>query len=82
MIKNEEIKTLIVQGISGAEVIINGDGYHYVITVISDLFIDVSRINRQKMVYKTLGEKIKSGELHAMTIKTYAAKDWEEKQDG
>ncbi|MDF1758847.1 MAG: BolA/IbaG family iron-sulfur metabolism protein [Legionellaceae bacterium] len=59
----------------------DGDGYHYQLTVVSDLFIDKSKVARQKWVYGVLNQHILSGDLHAIQMKTLTKSEWE-KQHG
>lgn len=64
----EEIRTLVMAGLPGAEVAVGGDGYHVDLTVISDVFDGLSRLKRQQAVYATLDAAIRSGALHAVNI--------------
>jgi len=72
-----QIKQLIESGLSGVEVKVTGDGYHYEAIVIGDCFDGKSMVEQQKMVYATLNEHITSGAIHAVTIKTYTPEQWE-----
>lgn len=65
----DEIRRLVVEGLSGAEVTVGGDGYHIDLTVITDVFEGMSRLKRQQAVYGTLSEAIRSGALHAVNIR-------------
>jgi len=71
-----DIKSLIEQGIPGAEVIMGGDGCNASVIVVSDAFDGQSRINQQKMVYATLGDLITNGTIHALSIKSYTQAQW------
>ncbi len=48
-----------------------GDNNHYELSITSANFIGLSRIARHRMVYAALDEYVKSGELHAISIKTH-----------
>ncbi|MDH5258864.1 MAG: BolA/IbaG family iron-sulfur metabolism protein [Gammaproteobacteria bacterium] len=72
-----DIKSLIEQGISGAQVILDGDGCNASVIVISDAFDGKSMLNQQKMVYATLGDLITNGTIHALSIKSYTPSQWE-----
>jgi len=71
-----EIKQMIEAGIKDAEAIVSGDGSHFDATVISDEFKDKSLLEKQKMVYATLGDSITSGAIHALSIKAHTAEEW------
>ena len=73
----EQIKQLIESGLSEVEAKVSGDGYHYEAIVIGNCFEGKSMVEQQKMVYATLNEHITSGEIHAVTIKTYTPEQWE-----
>lgn len=73
----ETIKQLIEQGLPGSEVRVNGDGSHFDATVICDDFEGKTLVNKQRMVYGTLGDRITSGEIHALSIKTYTHAEWD-----
>ena len=71
-----QIQQLIESGLSGVDVTVTGDGYHYEAIVIGDCFEGKSMVEQQKMVYATLNEHITSGAIHAVTIKTYTPEQW------
>jgi acid stress-induced BolA-like protein IbaG/YrbA len=75
--QDSEIKALIEQGIAGVEATVRGDGSHYEAIVIGDCFEGKSMLQQQKMVYATINQYITSGEIHAMSIKTYTPAQWE-----
>jgi acid stress-induced BolA-like protein IbaG/YrbA len=73
----EAIKTLIEEGLSGVEAQVTGDGSHFEAIVIGDIFDGMSPLNKQRTVYGTLGDRITSGEIHALSIKAYTPAEWE-----
>ncbi|MFT6307026.1 MAG: acid stress-induced BolA-like protein IbaG/YrbA [Halioglobus sp.] len=62
---------LVEQAIAGAQAEITGDGSKFEARVVSDNFEGLSTLKRHKMVYAVLDEHIKSGAIHALTIKAY-----------
>ena len=60
---------LVENAIDGAQAEITGDGSKFEARVVSDAFEGLSTLNRHKMVYAVLDEHIKSGAIHALTIK-------------
>lgn len=73
----EVIKNLIEEGLPGCEVTVTGDGSHFDARVIGDMFEGQSPVNKQRLVYDTLGDRITSGEIHALSIKTFTPAEWE-----
>ena len=57
---------------------IDGDGYHYDLIIVSDIFLNQSKINRQKWVYNKLQDLIISGKLHAINMQTLTKAEWEQ----
>jgi len=64
----EEIKSLISSFIENSKVeVISEDNVHFEATIIAELFEGKSLIERHKMIYASLGDKMKQ-EIHALTI--------------
>ena len=47
-----------------------GDGRHYRLTIISQIFNNLTLIDQHKIVYKALSADITNDKLHALSIKT------------
>ena len=43
--------------------------------VIDDSFNDLKLLQRQRLVYDAVGHKIKNGQIHALSLKTYSKSD-------
>ena len=72
----------IEQSISDAKATVTGDGSKFEALVISDSFNDLPTIKRHKLIYAVLDEYIKSGAIHALSIKAYTNAEWSEVQAG
>jgi stress-induced morphogen len=71
-LKLEEIKSLILESIPDAEIIIQdlaGDENHYSATIKSKEFANKSKIEQHKLVYKALKGRM-GNELHALALTT------------
>jgi acid stress-induced BolA-like protein IbaG/YrbA len=68
----KKIEALIKEYFDVVQVKVEGDGYHYLLTVESPSFEGLNKVKRQQMVYKALHSVITSGDLHAVSIQTYA----------
>ncbi len=44
---------------------------HYRIQVVSELFRDKNRLDRQRLVYQALNEPMHDGRIHALEVKSY-----------
>ena len=80
MISNEIIEQRL-RDMQEVEIVkVEGDGYHYQITIVSDAFAGKSAVARQQWVYGKLKEYITTGSLHAVTMKTWTKAEWESKR--
>jgi acid stress-induced BolA-like protein IbaG/YrbA len=64
-----ELKIKLLQGFTTADITIEGDGCNCSALIISDEFQNLSLLERQKKVLALVNDEIKSGELHALSIK-------------
>src|SRR5690554_5394275 len=65
------IRELIEQGIPGARVEVEGaDGVHFEALVVSEAFRGKLPLARHRMVYATLGDRMDTGEIHALALRT------------
>lgn len=77
----ENIKQLIEAGLKQSTAIIEGeDGRHFTATVISPEFTGKNRIQKQQLVYATLGNHITDGTIHAISIKTFTPEEWQQQE--
>lgn len=76
----EEVQSRITEALSDCEVSVTGDGSHFEAVVIGKVFEGMLPVKKQQMVYATVNDLITSGELHALTIKTYTPDEWEKAQ--
>lgn len=67
----ETIRELIENGMPGAQVKVEGaDGVHFEAIVVSEAFRGKLPLARHRMVYATLGDRIDTGEIHALALTT------------
>ena len=67
----EEIKSKLETGIESSEVTMEGDGCNCSAIVVSPIFEGMSLLQRQRTVLGVVSEEIISGELHALSVKSY-----------
>jgi len=73
-----EIKQLIENGLSQCTAMVEGDdGVHFTASVITPDFTGKNRIQKQQLVYATLGNRIHDGTIHALSIKTFTPDEWQ-----
>lgn len=66
----EAIKALLAEHFPGAEIDASVEGSHLHLTIVSERFAGLSPVKKQQLVYAVLNEKIASGEVHAVNMKT------------
>lgn len=76
MMHPEQIKQLILAGMTCDHLSLDGDGQHFEALIVSAEFAGKNRVQRQQRVYQTLREKLDSGELHALSFKTLTPEEW------
>jgi acid stress-induced BolA-like protein IbaG/YrbA len=80
MIHRDDIKKLIEQGLPGAEATVRGDdGAHFEADVVCAEFQGLNMVKQHQMVYATLGDRMQSGEIHALALRTYTPQEWASK---
>ena len=76
----EDVQKMIETGLPDCEVKVTGDGSHFEAIVIGEDFDGLSLVKKQQKVYATLGDNITNGTIHALTIKTFTAAEYEKAQ--
>lgn len=72
-----DIEQLLVSELGLTEAHVTGDGSHFQIIAVSDMFNEMSRVKRQQAIYKVINDRIADGSMHAISIKTFSDKDWQ-----
>ena len=72
----DQIKSLIAAGLQCQHLELEGDGRHWYATVVSAEFEGKRAIARHQRVYSTLGTKMHTDEVHALSMKTFTPAEW------
>ncbi|MBK9200554.1 BolA family protein [Candidatus Skiveiella danica] len=72
----EELKSIIAAGLPCEHLTLEGDGRHWYATIVSTAFEGRRPIARHQQVYATLGAKMQTDEVHALSMKTYTPAEW------
>lgn len=73
----DEVKQLLIDHLDNCEVMVSGDGSHFDIKVVGEVFDGMTMVAEQKLVYAALNDQITSGAIHAVNIKCYTPAEWE-----
>ena len=58
------------------EVVVEGAGANYNVTVVSERFAGLRPVARQQAVYAALNTAIAAGDIHAVNLQTYTPEEW------
>lgn len=72
-----EIKQVLMDKLALTDAIVTGDGSHFQVIAVGDLFDGMSRVKQQQAVYAPLMEYIADNRIHALSIKAYTPVQWE-----
>ncbi len=72
----DQIKAMIAANLACQHLELEGDGRHWYATVVSAEFEGKRAIARHQRVYATLGDKMKTEEVHALSIKAFTPAEW------
>jgi acid stress-induced BolA-like protein IbaG/YrbA len=72
----EQLHAIIAAGLQCDHLEVDGDGRHWSAVIVSPAFEGKRLIQRHQVVYATLGEKIKTDEVHALSMKTHTPAEW------
>ena len=72
----EQLRILITSTLDCAHCELTGDGRHWYATIVSAAFEGKRPIQRHQMVYATLGAKMQTDEVHALSMKTLTPAEW------
>jgi acid stress-induced BolA-like protein IbaG/YrbA len=72
----EELQALIAASLRCEHIVVEGDGRHWYATIVSPEFEGKRAIQRHQRVYATLGAKMHTDEVHALSMKTWTPAEW------
>lgn len=74
-----EIKALLQAQWPDCTVEVSGDGRHFDLVIVGDVFEGARKIKRQQMVYAILNEHIAAGTIHAVNMQTFTTSEWQDR---
>jgi acid stress-induced BolA-like protein IbaG/YrbA len=73
---SDDLQAIISAGLSCNHCEVVGDGRHWTATIVSPAFEGKRAIARHQLVYATLGAKMHTDEVHALSMKTLTPAEW------
>ena len=72
----DQLQSIIRAGLACEHLTVEGDGRHWYATIVSAEFEGKRLLARPRLVYAPLGDRIKTDEVHALSMKTYTPAEW------
>jgi acid stress-induced BolA-like protein IbaG/YrbA len=72
----DELKSIITSDLNCTLCEVKGDGHHWYATIVSAEFEGKRPIQRHQRVYATLGDRMITDEVHALSMKVYTPAEW------
>ncbi|MBL0943157.1 MAG: BolA family transcriptional regulator [Hydrogenophaga sp.] len=72
----EQLQALIAAGLPCDHIEVTGDGRHWSAVIVSPAFEGKRAIQRHQAVYATLGQRMHTDEVHALSMKTLTPAEW------
>lgn len=72
----QELQNIIASGLTCEHIEVDGDGRHWSAVIVSPEFEGKRLIQRHQRVYATLGTRMHTDEVHALSMKTYTPTEW------
>lgn len=79
MLSEQYLVERITQALPGAQVEVTdttGTGDHFEARVVAEAFQGKSLVQQHQLVYASVKEKLATGELHALSLKTFTPEQW------
>lgn len=71
----ELVQKYIADNLSCEHIEVQGDGSHFEAIIVSTAFEGKNRIQRHKIVYEALGDRMES-EIHALSMRTHTPEEY------
>ncbi|MBL4826664.1 MAG: BolA/IbaG family iron-sulfur metabolism protein [Spongiibacteraceae bacterium] len=78
----DDVKKILQSHLPECEFTVSGDGNHFDITAIGDVFDGLNAVKRQQLLYGGLSQQIADGSVHAVNMKTFTRTEWQQAKDG
>jgi acid stress-induced BolA-like protein IbaG/YrbA len=73
---SEELRSIIAAGLSCDHLEVTGDGRHWAAVIVSREFEGKRAVARHQRVYATLGARMHTDEVHALSMQTLTPSEW------
>lgn len=74
--ETSEIQSVLMAALPLQEAIVTGDGSHFQVIAVGEMFAELSRVKKQQAIYAPLAAYLADNRIHALSIKTYTPEEW------
>jgi acid stress-induced BolA-like protein IbaG/YrbA len=71
------VEAMVRAKLPDCEIFVQGEGNHYEVTAVGEVFADMRPVKKQQLVYAALAEPIADGSIHAVNIRTFTPGEWQ-----
>ena len=71
------VRSLLENHLAQCEFHVQGEGNHYDIVAIGEVFEGLRPVKKQQLVYAALSDCIADGSVHAVNIRTFTPAEWQ-----
>lgn len=71
-----EVKAILEAALSVDELHVKGDGSHFEVIAVAEMFDGMSRVKKQQTIYAPLMAHIARNDIHAVSIKAMTPAEW------
>lgn len=71
-----DIEQILKTSLNVEEVYAQGENAHFGVIIVSDELAALPKLKQQQTIYAPLMPYFSTGEIHALTIKTYTVEKW------
>jgi acid stress-induced BolA-like protein IbaG/YrbA len=75
--QSEDVAKILSEALNECEITVAGEGNHFQLTVVGEMFEGMNSVKRQQSIYACLNSYIADGTIHAITMKTYTPVEWQ-----
>ena len=75
--QSQDVKTLLDERLESCDFHVRGEGCDFQVIAVGEVFASLTPVRRQQFIYEALTNEIASGEIHAVSIKTYTPAQWQ-----
>lgn len=73
----EQVKALLQEQLQDCDIEVTGDGSHFDMTIVGDVFEGLNAVKKQQLVYAALSAQIADGSIHAVNMKLFTRTEYQ-----